>query len=236
MANKGYQLTNDSGGISATTNNYAEMYIYEGGTATTIGIVNIYHLIQNFSTGLVNNWTFDAGSNGAISAFADYGGTVAGTVKATDAAHGLITGEVVTISGTTNYNGVFVVTKVDDDNFYFTDTWVADDATGNWYQGSSLKAGTGSAGLYGLLWNASFTSAGNNKVYQLELFQNATEIDKSAAEHKIATGTDIQAMASPMRLVQIADGDYITLAVECITDATNLTMVHAGVSLVRLGL
>lgn len=67
----------------------------------------------------------------SISAFADYSGTVAGTVKATTSAvHGLITGDYVTIAGTTSYNGVFKVTVIDTDDFYFTDTWVANDATG----------------------------------------------------------------------------------------------------------
>lgn len=63
----------------------------------------------------------------SITAFADAGG---GEVQATSASHGFVTGDVVTITGTTNYNGTFVVTKVNDNAFKFTDTWVADDATG----------------------------------------------------------------------------------------------------------
>src|SRR3990167_8338606 len=204
MAPRGNQPLNSNGGVNATAKHYGEMFIYEGAAVTTIGTASIHHLIQGFSTGMVNGWTFDAGSNGAISAFADYSGTVAGTVKATDVAHGLATGEVVTISGTTNYNGVFVVTVIDADNFYFTDTWVADDATGNWYQGSSLKAGVGSAGLYGILWNISGTSAGTNKVYQATIFQNATEVTKGAIEQKLFTTGDVQGMACPMRLVRVA--------------------------------
>lgn len=71
-----------------------------------------------------------AGTATNITAFANYGGTVSGTVKATSASHGLVTGDMATIAGTTSYNGDFSVTKVDANNFYFTDTWVADDATG----------------------------------------------------------------------------------------------------------
>jgi hypothetical protein len=69
----------------------------------------------------------------AITAFADYGGTVLGTVKATSVGHGL-TGTVtgIRISGTTNYNGLYTITVIDVDNFYFTDTWVTNDATGWW--------------------------------------------------------------------------------------------------------
>jgi len=78
---------------------------------------------------------YDPGShllNGAFSAFADYSGTVAGTVRATDVGHELVTGCQIIISGTTSYNGTFTVTVVDADTFYFTATWVADDATGTW--------------------------------------------------------------------------------------------------------
>ena len=66
----------------------------------------------------------------SISAYADYGTTVAGTVKVTRAAHGLSTGDVITQSGSTSYNGDFSVTIIDVDNYYITDTWVANDAAG----------------------------------------------------------------------------------------------------------
>jgi hypothetical protein len=39
-------------------------------------------------------------------------------------AHGLLSGDVITISGTTDYNGTFAITKIDADNFYVTETFV----------------------------------------------------------------------------------------------------------------
>ena len=66
----------------------------------------------------------------SIAAFEDYSGTVAGTVKVTSTAHLLTTGMKTTIAGTTNYNGVYDVTKLTDDTFYITATFVSDDATG----------------------------------------------------------------------------------------------------------
>jgi hypothetical protein len=68
---------------------------------------------------------------GTITAVADYSGTVAGTVLVTDAAHGLSTGNTITIAGTTNYNGTFTVTVVSVDTFYITETFVASE-TGTW--------------------------------------------------------------------------------------------------------
>jgi hypothetical protein len=104
----------------------------------------------------------DSNKTGAITAFANYGGTVPGTVLVTSAAHGLKTGMYITISLTTNYNGSYLVTRVDEDNYYITAAWVVDDATGTWVHqaaeltidqtnGAQLKANT-----------EYFVSTGNN--------------------------------------------------------------------------
>lgn len=74
----------------------------------------------------------DGTTTGSISAFADYSGTVAGTVLVTSANHGLTNYSAVTITGTTNYNGTFAATIVNSSTFYITDTWVSNDATGTW--------------------------------------------------------------------------------------------------------
>lgn len=92
---------------------------------------NAYFVIGD-DTSTAKLYKYAGTSSGAFSAFADYSGTVAGTVKGTDVAHGLQTGNEITIAGTTSYNGTFTITKIDADNFYFTDTWVANDATGTW--------------------------------------------------------------------------------------------------------
>ena len=98
---------------------YQKVFVING---TTLGVIDFVNTKLTTLTG-------------SISAFANYGGTVPGTVKATTtAAHGLVTGDYVTISGTTNYNGSFEITKIDADEFYFIDTWVSDDATGTWKQ------------------------------------------------------------------------------------------------------
>ncbi len=76
--------------------------------------------------------------NTSITAFADYSGTVAGTVLVTSAAHGLVTGDLATISGTTNYNSDYSITFVATDTFYIVEDFVADDATGT-VQWTSLR-------------------------------------------------------------------------------------------------
>ena len=74
-----------------------------------------------------------SGSSGSISAFANYGATVTGTVQATSSNHGLLTGDSITIADSTNFNATETITRIDDNKFYFTASWVSTaDETGNW--------------------------------------------------------------------------------------------------------
>ena len=75
----------------------------------------------------INKYESSISTGITITAFADAGG---GEVTVTAASHGFSTDDIVTISGTTNYNGTFSITKVNDNQFKITDTWVSDDATG----------------------------------------------------------------------------------------------------------
>ncbi len=65
---------------------------------------------------------------GSITAFASNG--TLGT-KVTSAAHGLKGGKV-TITSTTNYNGVFYIQDVLTNSFVIAKSYVANDATGTW--------------------------------------------------------------------------------------------------------
>jgi hypothetical protein len=85
-------------------------------TATMIdGLHNIIYKLQT--------------SNITVSAFSDYGTTVFGTVKATSSSHGLITGMFVDLIGSTHYSGEHYVTRIDNNNFYFTADWVSNDGS-----------------------------------------------------------------------------------------------------------
>jgi hypothetical protein len=101
------------------------------GTNAVMGIYNYYQSsveqLIALDTKRVNRYISGSSVAKTITAFADAGG---GEVTVTATAHGFATGDIITIAGTTSYNGVFNITKVDADNFKITDTWVSDDATG----------------------------------------------------------------------------------------------------------
>lgn len=52
------------------------------------------------------------------------------TTTVSSTAHSLITGDLASISGTTNYNGDFTITRVDANSFTIVQAFTADDATG----------------------------------------------------------------------------------------------------------
>jgi hypothetical protein len=79
-------------------------------------------------------YTYDDGSTaetGSITVFAE-GPVPPGRVIVTSAAHGLSNGDRITITGTTNYNGLYEVFGAGEDTFEIEANWLGDDATGTW--------------------------------------------------------------------------------------------------------
>ena len=114
---------------------------------TTRGIRGLYRDDTQYAVvdNLLDNFSFESSeSTGAITVFADYDATVEGTTLVTSATHGLTTGDTITISGTTNYNGTFEVVVVSASTFWIRTAFIADDATGTWREGVSSQAGTAS--------------------------------------------------------------------------------------------
>ena len=74
-----------------------------------------------------------SGSSGSISSFENYGTTVTGTVLANSSNHGLLTDDSITIADadTSAFNATHTITRIDDNNFYFSATW-GSDSTANW--------------------------------------------------------------------------------------------------------
>lgn len=206
------------------------MYLNANGSATVISTQSVYRPVRFFSTGSVRGFTFKADSTGAITAFADAG---SGKVTVTSNGHGLLDGEVVGIQGTTSYNGVFVISGKTDNTFNITATWVANDATGNWYLGSTLKANAGSAGMYNCQWNSSFSTASNSQVMQIAVFSNATAQLSTTVQRKTGTGGDVGACGGN-GIITVADGDYILLCAQNTTSASNATFAYGNLVLTRI--
>ena len=158
--------------VSATTTNalngvfmHAKQYTLFNGASYLVAFTTTCAYVYNTST---TTWdvisqgleiddceaAWDASANvtsvadgtitGVIASISDYSGTVAGTVLVTDVAHGLSTGHIVIISGTTTYDGTYTVTVVDVDTFYITHAYGAT-STGVWTTSYYKLRGTYSA-------------------------------------------------------------------------------------------
>lgn len=202
-----------------------------GGGEFTIDTINAWHALSSFTAGgTVGNATVNQGLDGAITAYADYSGTVAGTVLATSAAHGLTTGDWLTQTGTTNYNGVFQITVVDAGTYYFVDTWVADDGASTFHHGSHIVVDQ--RGDYAISAAFSAASAGINKVFDFAIFKNGTIVTGSKIQRKFATGGDVGAF--PMAaLVTVEKNDVLYFVMRNITDATNITISEGNLVLTK---
>ena len=177
---------------------------------------------------------------GAITAFGTNG---ADQVTATVASHGLLTGDRVNISGTTNYNGNYIIYKIDANTFWFSHTWLGDDATGTCrkvqvYAGSDgyLYAGGGSVLLDAT--GAHFIGQGYCKFFsgatfvgyieaasttQLKVSTYDTGMDLLHYAHDDATlqAGDVVTLSAGWNIVLIAGGAINQQGVDFLIDLTN---------------
>lgn len=210
--------------------NYGEMYEYENTNITTIGTQNIYHAVNHFITGLTNGFTFTAGIEGTGS-ISNYSGTVAGTVLLLDTAHGLNTGDIITVHSSTDYNGTKSIIKVTDDAFYFTATYTSNQSA-DWAMGSYLKCSAGSDGIYNVMMNNTSFASSVGKTFKFELNKNTIPLDNIAVSRKYAS-IDYTSLAAS-GLVSLVTGDRIWLSCRNETDATEITVRHCNVHLIRV--
>jgi hypothetical protein len=210
---------------------YGEMAV-TAQTASTIETANSPHAVVAWVTGAVANWTFTTGITNGITAYADYSGTVAGTVKATSNGHGLTTGDYIAIRGTTNYNGVFQITVIDVNEFYFTDTWAGDDGASDFEMGDYLTPGTGADGTYQVTWNMSASEGGAaGSTFQFEIYINTTAQAKVGAERKFANN-DVGSMNGG-GIITIAASDRVWFALQP-SGTNDLTIERANICLFEI--
>lgn len=200
---------------------YGEFWWDSNSNATVIETADTPILLRETSEGLLQHITYQAGITGAITAFSD--GT--GKVNVADTAHGLSTGDVISIRGTTNYNGVWVVTKIDDNNFSIPDTWVANDGASDWDRGSQLKVNKGANGIYAMAFTLSVSEAvPSGSLIHFNTFVNNIQCEKCTC-HSVFANND-SSVVSGHSIASFVSGDIISLAVN--SDGNNDITVNHG--------
>ena len=192
------------------------------GAEITIDAQNSWHMLKNIAEGSVfKGLEFEAGDSGAITAFADAGG---GQVTVTSAAHDISEDDYISITGTTNYDGLYQVTNVQTNTFEITAAWVADDATGTWIHGTHAVIGEGQGGTYVYLASISATASAPNTTFDFTVINDT--ITNGLSRRKFSTSTDV-GNASVMGMVDASDGDHLSIGVRNITSSGNITINEA---------
>lgn len=153
-------------------------------------------LIQSLDDGIIASTATGAGGTSVI---------------ATDVAHGLTTGDVITIAGTTDYNAEFTVTVLTVDTFEFTDTWVSDQS-GTWIR--SARCTVLISGWYKLSYQLKITSTGGSAWTATGLiYKNGSLLADSTIDFGDLASVSRVVSLAPID-VELAAGDYIDLRVD----------------------
>jgi hypothetical protein len=162
---------------------------------------------------LYQSYTF-----GVIASAAD--GTVEGTTEFTDGDHGLTTGDVITIAGTTSYNDEYEVTVVDDDTFSIVETFVADES-GTWIRYARYTVLVDS--LYTVSFNAQFDSTGGLAWDATgSVFADGTIIDNTSSTVSGEAGTNKTMNLQPYETF-LSAGTVIDVRIDNNTFTGNMT-------------
>lgn len=207
---------------------YAEIYLDDnsaGQSVTTLGVpIGVFNYTLGEKTA---DWAHYAGKARAITAYADYSGTVAGTVKVTtSAAHDLVNGIYITIRGSTNYNEVLQIQIIDAANFYITHSWDGDDGASALTMPTQFLY-TGSASrIFTLDWDISVAkSAGSAATVIYVCYVNGTPQVKTSGQEDLPD-TDIRHIGGG-GIISITTNDWVFITVES-TNTDNLTMSYGS--------
>jgi hypothetical protein len=214
------------------------MGIYENVDAQTIDSTT-WHLIYtagDWATGLVNGVVFEDGATDAVSgAYADAGGSP-NEVTVTAAAHPFAANDIVSISGSTNYNSVFEVQSTTTDTFNIVSAFAAEAAAGTVTRGGNLTITN--AGIYKAVYHGALEPANANDTIDVKLYAGVTAgvpdaLDLSESRHE-AAGVGKYSTVAGCSIFSASASDTVSMAVKNTTGANNVTFRYVHVSIFQL--
>lgn len=180
-----------------------------------------------------------------ITAFSDYSDTVAGATLVAAASHGFSNGDVVVISGTTNYDGEYRVYYVDADSFYIIKAYTELVTNGgfgedsNWLHPDGWTINTGK--LLGLVG----TSEGDEvyqsiaitpgKSYQVQWDDNSSENGYYTVELGGTSTTYTKGVTNTKTLVAGSDDTFIKfVAIDWGAEIDNVSVKETGTAALQI--
>ena len=216
---------------------YGEMYMYDNSTTCVIDTANTYHAVYNTfgnndailpPNNDTANYTFKAGVGYAIASVATYAGGTQIQCTVT-AGHALLAGEPITITGSANYNGMYLVEAVGltATEFVVAKAYVATN-TGSARRPATLKVLN--AGVYRAQFTTSGVTETPNDVVKFELNKNITPLDNVSARDIWSSASNYRSSAGS-GIISVTAGQYVWLSVKNYSGTGDITIQNANVNL-----
>lgn len=214
--------------VNMAGKNIAEMGMAGESTAVTIDTADEDHMLGNLTAGELDGFTKVAAVAGSIASVVT--SDAGATITCTDVAHGLTTGDIISVTGSSSvtYNGVYVVTVLTVDTFKVTVAYVAT-ATATWAMGGYLLAGANAAGTYKASISGDISSAVADKNFRVSVYINGVVQDNVRFE--LSPGNTLPQNGFGNGYIDIVAGDRVSIAIQNITDTTNCTPVNINLTL-----
>lgn len=208
------------GEVLPITHLHGGMHILGAGPVTVIiDVLNAWHLVPDMISDEVHSMSFEAGQDGTIASVANGGGGEI-TVTTTNP-HNLAEGDFVSLTNTTDYDGVYEVESIGGANiFNVTVAWNVN-RTGGWAQGSSLSPDE----TVTIAAHISISATpGANKTFEFGLFKNGVIQPEWTQSRKFAAADE-----GNITLVGeegLTKGDILQFGVMNTTDNTDIVINH----------
>ena len=223
----------DTNEIWGIIEHYSEFYRHESVAPTTIQAANQWHVLNGYTVGLVGvHWTFTDGHQLALTAQADNGD---GNTVITCNLHGMANGDVASIAGSVNYNGIWVVEQVTANTFVIVDPFVANEGALTGEMASYLTSVRPHCpGAYRVSYSLTMTPAQNNNAFEIVIFINDDYQVQTETQVRTGNAADFQVVASG-GFFNFTVGDKVCIAVMNLTAVQNFTVRNANVAVNRVG-
>jgi len=194
------------------------------------------------TNGMVENdgagWTFDAGGAGTSFPIASVANSVGspGTqiLVTTTGSHLLAVGDIISQTNLADsaYVGIFKVVATAAATTYEVAAVFTATGTGTMDQAATLTCGTGFSGAYHIVWFASATSSSNNETFDFEVRLETARVTIPVTR-KFGTAADFGSFSGG-GIVDIVDGEKISMSLSNQDSAGNVTLRHFTIVLTRL--
>ena len=224
---------------SAGHHYYGGMGIHENTDALTIASATwqLVYTASDWETGLVNGVTFQDGATDAVSdAFADAGGSPNEVTVGADT-HPFNLGEIIDISASTNYDGIYEIQSTTTHTFNIVSAFAVEAADAQVItRGGNLTITN--AGAYKVTYHSSVAPANGNDVVDFKIYAGSTagvpdDVPFSETRMETKTAGNYTPHAG-CGIFAAAAGDVVSFAVKNITAENDVTFRYIHVSVFQL--